>query len=151
MNQRLQQFLTAENISQSQFADTIGVARASISHIISGRNKPGFDFIESMARKYPALSLEWLITGRGRMYKGTADSQNAGATSALQQQQSPLSAQQPESDRAATQSDGDGLFGAAEAQIQPQQQPQMQFQSPAGQRISKILVLYTDGTFQELK
>ena len=69
MNGRLQRFLEAENISQSQFAESIGVARAGISHIIAGRNKPGFDFIERMARKYPALNIEWLVTGRGRMYK----------------------------------------------------------------------------------
>ena len=68
MNKRLQQFLAAENISQAQFAETLGVARASVSHILSGRNKPGFDFIESMARRYPTLNLEWLITGNGRMY-----------------------------------------------------------------------------------
>ena len=68
MNSRLLKFLEAENITQSQFADSIGVARASISHILSGRNKPGFDFIERMARRYPTLNLEWLITGKGRMY-----------------------------------------------------------------------------------
>ena len=68
MNTRLQQFLAAENISQSQFADSIGVARASVSHIISGRNKPGFDFIESMSKRYPSLNLDWLILGKGRMY-----------------------------------------------------------------------------------
>lgn len=69
MNERLIKFLSAENITQSQLADTLGVARASISHILSGRNKPGFDFLESLARNYPALSLEWLITGRGKMYR----------------------------------------------------------------------------------
>ena len=69
MNERLIKFLSAENITKSQLADTLGVARASISHILSGRNKPGFDFLESLARNYPALSLEWLITGRGRMYR----------------------------------------------------------------------------------
>ena len=69
MNQRIQQFLAAENISQSQFADTIDVARATVSHIIAGRNKPGFDFIESVSRHYPSLSIEWLITGKGKMYK----------------------------------------------------------------------------------
>ena len=68
MNKRLLQFLTAENISQAQLADTLGVARAGISHIIAGRNKPGFDFIESMALHYPSLSLEWLVTGKGKMY-----------------------------------------------------------------------------------
>lgn len=69
MNSRLVSFLAAENITQSQFADTIGVARAGVSHIIAGRNKPGFDFIENMARHYPSLNLEWLITGKGKMYK----------------------------------------------------------------------------------
>lgn len=73
MYHRLLQFINAENISQSQFADNIGVARASISHILSGRNKPGFDFIEGMARHYPALNLEWLITGKGKMYKDMQD------------------------------------------------------------------------------
>ncbi len=73
MNNRLISFLEAENISQSQFADSIGVARASVSHILAGRNKPGFDFIERTARRYPALNLEWLITGKGRMYKASDD------------------------------------------------------------------------------
>ena len=73
MNKRLQQFLNAENITQSQFADSIGVAKASVSHILAGRNKPGFDFIEGMARVFPRLNLEWLISGRGRMYKDFPD------------------------------------------------------------------------------
>ncbi len=70
MNKRLQQFLNAENISQSLLADTLGVARAGISHILSGRNKPGYDFIESLMLHYPDLNIEWLITGKGRMYNG---------------------------------------------------------------------------------
>ena len=73
MNKRLEQFLGAENITQTQFAETLGVAKASVSHILAGRNKPGFEFIESLARKYPNLNLEWLISGRGRMYKNSPD------------------------------------------------------------------------------
>ena len=69
MDKRLQQFLDAENISQAQLADTLGVARAGISHILSGRNKPGFDFLEAMALHYPQISMDWLLTGKGRMYK----------------------------------------------------------------------------------
>lgn len=71
MNQRLQQLINAEGLTQSQFADKIGVAKASVSHILAGRNKPGFDFIESLSRQFPNLSLEWLISGKGRMYKVT--------------------------------------------------------------------------------
>ena len=69
MDKRLQQFLDAENISQAQLADTLGVARAGISHILSGRNRPGFDFLEAMALHYPQISMDWLLTGKGRMYK----------------------------------------------------------------------------------
>lgn len=69
MNRRLLQFLQAENITQTQLADTLGVARGSVSHILSGRNKPGYDFLESLLLHYPALNLEWLLTGKGRMYR----------------------------------------------------------------------------------
>ena len=69
MNQRLQQFLDAENISPSAFADNMEITRASVSHLLSGRNRPGFDFLERLSYRYPDLSLEWLITGHGRMYK----------------------------------------------------------------------------------
>ncbi len=82
MNTRLQQFLAAENITQSQFADTISVARASVSHILSGRNKPGWDFLSNMMKHYPDLNLEWLMTGTGKMYKSQIqrDMQAAGTT-----------------------------------------------------------------------
>ena len=69
MNRRLLQFLQAENITQAQFADTLSVARGSVSHILAGRNKPGYDFLESLLLHYPRLNLDWLMTGKGRMYR----------------------------------------------------------------------------------
>ena len=84
MHNRLKQFLAAENISQSQFADEIGVARASVSHILAGRNRPGFEFIESMLLHYPALNSEWLITGKGKMYKEATTVHSAPDFSALE-------------------------------------------------------------------
>lgn len=69
MNTRLKQFLAAENITQAQFADNLEVVRASVSHIISGRNNPGYDFIKALMSKYPKLNIEWLIFGKGKMYK----------------------------------------------------------------------------------
>ena len=147
MNKRLQQFLAAENISQSQFADTIGVARASISHILAGRNKPGFDFIESMARHYPELNLEWLITGRGRMY-------NSQKTAP----EPPVEAITPPSPLA-----GNGLFEApenrpetvAQTPLSPQNNfidnlDKTDYNSINQRTISKIIIFYSDGSFQEV-
>ncbi|MCD8313548.1 MAG: helix-turn-helix transcriptional regulator [Bacteroidales bacterium] len=72
MNSRLQQFLSAENITQAQFADSINVARAGVSHIIAGRNKPSWDFLLNTMNRYPDLNIEWLMTGKGKMYKSPA-------------------------------------------------------------------------------
>lgn len=69
MNTRLKQFIAAENISQSQFADAIKVVRASVSHVLSGRNKPGYDFITAIMNAYPNLNMEWLMLGKGKMYR----------------------------------------------------------------------------------
>ena len=69
MNRRLLQFLQAQDITQTQFADTLAVARGSVSHILSGRNKPGYDFLESLLLHYPELNLDWLLTGKGSMYR----------------------------------------------------------------------------------
>ena len=84
MNKRLLQFLNAENISQSQLADTLNVARAGISHILAGRNKPGYDFIESLMLHYPDLNIDWLITGKGRMYRGREDDESANSPAQIE-------------------------------------------------------------------
>ena len=76
MNRRLLLFLQAQNITQSQFADTLSVARGSVSHILSGRNKPGYEFLESLALHYPALNIDWLLTGKGSMYKDDSQPEN---------------------------------------------------------------------------
>ena len=76
MNRRLLLFLQAQNITQSQFADTLSVARGSVSHILSGRNKPGYEFLESLALHYPTLNMDWLFTGKGSMYKDAVAPEN---------------------------------------------------------------------------
>jgi len=68
MQEQLQEILRRENLTSSQFADKIGVQRSSVSHVISGRNKPGFDFIQKILLAFPGLNAKWLITGSGGMY-----------------------------------------------------------------------------------
>lgn len=69
MKDRLLKFLTRERLSSARFAEIIGVQPSGISHILSGRNKPGFDFIQKILENYPSLNAEWLIMGRGSMFK----------------------------------------------------------------------------------
>jgi transcriptional regulator with XRE-family HTH domain len=71
MKNRILEFLKIENKSSAQFADEIGVQPSSISHILSGRNNPSLDFIVKMINKYPGLSTDWLLFGKGQMYRET--------------------------------------------------------------------------------
>lgn len=77
MNKRLQTILEIEQITPSQLADTLGVQRGGISHLLSGRNKPSFDFLEKILRKYPNISAEWLITGQGKPLRSDYESTTA--------------------------------------------------------------------------
>jgi len=69
MKERILEFLRAENKSSAQFAEEIGVQPSGISHIVSGRNNPSLDFILKMLDRYKYLSVDWLLFGRGEMYK----------------------------------------------------------------------------------
>lgn len=68
MNTRLQQFLSLENLSPARLADILGVQRSGMSHLLSGRNKPGYDFILKLCTKFPDLNANWFITGKGKPY-----------------------------------------------------------------------------------
>ena len=68
MKERLIQLLDLEQLSPSKFADIIGVQRSSISHVISGRNKPSFDFLQKTLKAFPGLNASWLMLGEGTMY-----------------------------------------------------------------------------------
>lgn len=69
MKERIIEFLKAENKSSAQFAEEIGVQPSGISHILSGRNNPSLDFIIKMLDKYKFLSSDWLLFGKGDMYR----------------------------------------------------------------------------------
>ncbi|WP_396601149.1 helix-turn-helix domain-containing protein [Algibacter sp. R77976] len=62
---RLQKVINYYGESASSFAEKIGVQRSSISHILSGRNKPSLDFILKILSTYPEVDLYWLFNGKG--------------------------------------------------------------------------------------
>lgn len=69
MKDRIGAFLKAENKTAVQFAKEVGVQPSAISHILSGRNNPSLDFVLRMLEKYDFLSTDWLLFGKGEMYK----------------------------------------------------------------------------------
>lgn len=160
MNTRLKQFIAAENISQSQFADTIKVVRASVSHVLSGRNNPGYDFIRAIMLAYPNLNMEWLMLGKGKMYKDQVNEQPKPAHTSL---------------TAPTEGDlfyADDLYAPEEEFIpspEPESLPDIEtplenripeqtftqantVESIVNQRkVSKIIIFFDDGSYQEMQ
>ena len=67
INERITKILEYSGFSASEFADEIDVQRSSISHIISGRNKPSLEFVTKIKNRFPELSWDWIILGIGEM------------------------------------------------------------------------------------
>lgn len=68
MYNRLKKWMDSEGLKSSQLADNIGVNRATISHILSARNKPSIEFLQKLLNRYSNLNSNWLITGIGYMH-----------------------------------------------------------------------------------
>ncbi|WP_271767657.1 helix-turn-helix domain-containing protein [Aquimarina algiphila] len=66
---RIQKVMDYYGVSASSFADYMGVGRSSISHILSGRNKPSLDFVMKIVDAYSDVELQWLLYGKGTFPK----------------------------------------------------------------------------------
>lgn len=65
---RIKIFLDTLRIPNSQFADTCGIPRPSLSQLLNGRNKKVSDeVIGKIHEAYPNLSVLWLMFGEGSM------------------------------------------------------------------------------------
>jgi len=109
---RLKKVMTHHHLTASLFADKIAVQRSSISHILSGRNKPSLDFILKVTTTFKDVDIHWLLNGKGSFPKVTA-SKHPTPTPAL------LHTEQSENSKA------------------------------SGKKIQRIVVFYSDGTFEE--
>ena len=69
MRDRIRLFLEKENKTSSQFAEEIGIQPSGVSHVLSGRNKPSLDFVLKMLNAYKDINTDWLLFGKGEMYK----------------------------------------------------------------------------------
>lgn len=113
---RLRMIMKMHTLNSSGFADKIGVQRSSLSHILSGRNKPSIDFIEKTLASFPRVNADWLITG---VMKGKTETMEPRKEPEQQHAKLPLNP------------------------------TEMEQKSPEKKSISRIIVFYSDGTFEE--
>lgn len=73
---RLEKILQYYGFSAAVFADKVGVQRSSISHLLSGRNKPSLEFVLKVIQSFPEVNLYWLLNGKGSFPSSTSDVEN---------------------------------------------------------------------------
>ncbi len=127
--ERFRYVMKLNSMTASQFADEIGVQRSSVSHILSGRNKPSLEFIQKVLNRFPKVDSTWLINGKTNI--GTAPKETEEEVNVVK----PIEV-------------------ASEPIAAPQQKEAEEtvlYNSAVGnKKIKKIVVFYSDGTFDEL-
>ena len=134
MQEQLEEILRKEELSSSQFADKIGVQRSSVSHVLSGRNKPGFDFINKILKAFPSLNADWLITGQGEMYRERR--------SAMDLFDGPFSETSPAKDERKL---------SANVESSGIREVKGQLRKLSLREVERVIVFYTDKTFREYR
>lgn len=67
--ERLKKMMKFYGLTATALAESIDVQRSSISHLLSGRNKPSLDFVLKILESYPKVELYWLLKGEGTFPK----------------------------------------------------------------------------------
>ena len=135
MQDRILKLINELDVSSTKLAEEIGVQRSSISHILSGRNKPSFDFIQKLLKRYPKINAKWLMLGEGPVFAENIQSslpfQDTGSQSG-----EPLTSRES---NIQNQPRTDHQIGKSDTRKKATTEPV----------IKKIVIFYTDNSFEE--
>ena len=71
MREKLLDLMKNEGLKPSQLAELLEINPAGISHILAGRNKPGFDLLQKILRRFPRINPDWLLLDSDKMYRAS--------------------------------------------------------------------------------
>lgn len=148
---RIQEIMKFYHVSASGFADAMGVGRSSISHILSGRNKPSLDFVMKITEAYPEAELYWLLYGKGTFPKSENPMVKEEKVK-LENEIVPSSTPNPINESVSEQD----LFSQSDTnekdissdQVTTPSLTQSKSNSSLPKEIEKIVFFYNDGTFE---
>jgi transcriptional regulator with XRE-family HTH domain len=135
---RLFKIMESQGMNAKQFALELGVSAGTLSNIFGGRNKPSLELLQNTLQCFPELSTEWLILGKGDMYL-------PGVTPTIKGERNLFT----EIDTTTQPVEDDVAAKLAAGIKQVLQIPEKAPQTPAPRQVQKIVIFYTDGTFEE--
>lgn len=158
MKDRIFLLIETKELTFGKFADEIGVERSTMSHIKSDRSKPSLDMAQKVLARYPEVSAEWLILGRGPMFRQTNDSQELDLFSqlGLNDSKSEVNSDKVEPIQTTTSTESKKMDLPTEDSVnvggKKDEQQRVFFNPPKPERVvERVMIFYSDQTFEELK
>ena len=157
MKDRIFLLIETKELTFGKFADEIGVERSTMSHIKSDRSKPSLDMAKKVLERYPEVSAEWLILGRGPMFRQTNDSQELDLFSQIGLNDSKSDINQENKDYLQTGTSAEDkksdVSGEELGAPFTKKEEQRVFVNPSKPErvVERVIIFYSDQTFEELK
>lgn len=156
MEERLNTILNHFGLSPSQLATKLGVQRSGVSHILSGRNRPGLDFITKLLHVFPQIDPDWLLTGKGSLLRVVAAQTSKPVINGDLFDLDPLPSKTDtagpvsENVTANTQINEERKDKHISKKPDDKLPPALEKSLSNEHRVEKVLILYKDGTYDEL-
>lgn len=141
MKDKLLELMKNEDLRPGQLAEMLGVNPASISHILAGRNKPGFDLLQKILNRFPNINPDWLILDKGSMYRD--DTAHDATSSDMTDKQSDITTPQGINSRPSVGRSSEVSTAATSVGVDL-----FSNMAKGHGRVRKIVILYEDGTFE---
>ena len=144
---RLEIILDYYSLNASSFADKIGVQRSSLSHLLSGRNKPSLDFILKILDVFPDIDLYWILNGKGNFPKNAEEFEKIeNSTEQVEKQNSPTPSNSEKiPDNLFSEIQNQNLITVLDTKKNENQNSTKESNSDV---IDKIVIFYRNGTFK---
>ena len=143
---RLEIILDYYNLTASSFADKINVQRSSLSHLLSGRNKPSLDFIIKVIDVFPEVDLYWILNGKGVFPKSENTSIPLDVSEKRNQSIPLIESSLPEPDLFST------IVNAnTPIYIEKNSVESIKTENNSSEEIERIVVFFKNGTFKNYK
>lgn len=150
MKEKLRLLMENEQLRSGQLAERLEINPAAISHLLSGRNKPGFDLLQRILRRFPRISPDWLLLDQGPMYRTSVPpAVPTAATTSSATPPSRTAGDLFDSIPAATPSSPDELPAGAVPDAATDTASRPGEQKTGSAKVARIVVLYDNGTFED--
>ena len=73
---RIKKIIEENNLSNSEFAEKIGIPKSSVTHLLSERNNPSLDIIIKISEAFEDISTDYLIFGQENQSESTIQDSN---------------------------------------------------------------------------